>query len=310
MTPCYNDYSSFIKKRFGERVQKISIDAGFTCPNRDGSKSTGGCIYCDNAAFNPAYASRSKSITDQLQEGIAYFSEKYPSQKYIAYFQSFTNTYAPVQTVKEKIEEALSCKGVAGVSVATRPDCISDEILEMLAGFNKRHFITVEYGVESTYDSTLKTINRCHSWNDSIQAIRKTAFFGLYCGVHLIIGLPGETEADFLNHAVNISRLPVNFLKLHQLQILSGTTAEKLFSEKPELFTILSVDEYSDLMCSFVARLHPDIVIERFTGESPPERVIAPRWNKIKNFEVTEIIRRKLTERNIRQGIDYPALRP
>jgi len=310
MTAGYNDYSSFIKKRFGERVQKISVNAGFTCPNRDGSKGTGGCIYCDNTTFNPAYTSVHKPILEQINEGIAYFSEKYPAQKYITYFQSYTNTYASVQVVKERIQEALSCKEVVGVSVATRPDCISDEILEMLAGFSKRHFITVEYGVESTYDATLKTINRCHSWNDSVQAIRKTAFYGLYCSVHLIIGLPGENETDFLNHAVNISRLPVNFLKLHQLQILSGTAAEKLFNQKPELFKILSVDEYTDLMCRFVAKLHPEIIIERFTGESPPERVIAPRWDKIKNFEVTEIIRRKLAEKNISQGMDYPALRP
>lgn len=310
MTCLYNDYASWIKKQFGERVQKISVNAGFTCPNRDGSKSTGGCIYCDNTAFNPSFALHTHPVHQQLKEGIAYFSVKYPAQKYIAYFQSFTNTYAPVDVIRKKMEEALTVPGVIGISVATRPDCISDEILEMMAGFSKRYFITVEYGVESTNDPTLEIINRCHSWNDSINAIRKTAYYGLFCGVHMILGLPGETQEDFLTHADRISNLPVNFLKLHQMQILTDTAAENMYHDKPELFSIMNVDEYTDLACRFLTRLHPQIIVERFSGESPHERVIAPMWNRIKNFELTEIIRRKLKEREWCQGMYIKGLCP
>ena len=302
MSGSYNDYSGYIKNKFGTRVQKISVNTGATCPNRDGTKGTGGCIYCDNEAFNPAYALSSKTISQQLTEGIQYFSKKYPSQKYIAFFQSFTNTYQPVDIIRKNVEEALSYPGVVGVSLATRPDCVSDEILEMLSGFAKKHFIVVEYGVESSLNKTLELINRCHTWEDSIDAIRRTSGYGLKTCAHLIIGLPGETEKDFIHHAQEISKLPVDFIKMHQLQILSGTQASELYKKDPEIFRIFSVDDYTDIMCGFITHLSPSIIIERFSGESTPGRVIAPKWNRKKNFEITEIIRSKLKERNLTQG--------
>ena len=302
MAQLYNDYSGFIKKQFGCRVQKISVSAGFTCPNRDGNKGTGGCIYCDNSAFNPSYINQQKSISQQLKDGIDYFAVKYPSQKYIAYFQSYTNTYSSADIIKAKIEEAINYPGIAGISVATRPDCINDEILQMLAEYTMKCFVAVEYGVESTIDKTLELINRCHSWSDSVNAINKTASYGISTCAHLIIALPGENENDFIHHVKELSVLPVSFVKFHQLQILSQTPVAKMYSENPELFRIYNVDEYCDLMCELISHLNPRIIIERFTGESPPERVIAPKWNKIKNFEVTEIIHRKLAKKGIRQG--------
>jgi len=305
MQQLYNDYSGFIKNKFGCRVQKISVNTGLTCPNRDGSKGTGGCIYCNNESFNPAYALGSKTITQQLDEGINYFSKKYPSQKYIAYFQSFSNTYESADSIKKRIEEALSFRNIVGISIATRPDCINDEILEMLASFSKKYFFVIEYGIESSINRTLEQINRCHSWEDSVNAIRKTSYYGIYSCAHLIIGLPGEAEEDYISHAKEISKLPVNFIKLHQLQILKGTKAEEMYISKPELFLIPSLEEYTDIICEFISNLSPDIIIERFTGESPPEMVVAPKWNRIKNFEVTEIIRKKLKERGIYQGKSY-----
>ncbi|MFH2142036.1 MAG: TIGR01212 family radical SAM protein [Bacteroidota bacterium] len=298
----YNDYSSWIRDTFGERVQKISINAGFTCPNRDGSKGTGGCTYCDNSSFNPAYCSPNKRITEQLEEGISFFNKKYPAQKYFAYFQAYSNTYENISVIKNLFEEALSYPGIIGLSVATRPDCLPDEIIYYLSELNKKTHLTVEIGAESTLNKTLVRINRGHSWEDSITAINKLADSQINTTVHLILGLPGESIDDILNHAIEISKFPIKFLKLHQMQILKNTAILDDFVNNSNDFLSFTVDEYLSLCISFLELLSPDIIIERFTSESRLNSVIAPNWGGVKNFEITEKVVKKMKELNTWQG--------
>lgn len=298
----YNDYSSWIRNSFGERIQKISVNAGFTCPNRDGSNGTGGCTYCDNSSFNPAYCSPNKSITEQLAEGIAFFNKKYPAQKYIAYFQAYSNTYADIDILRQKFEEALLYKEVIGLSVATRPDCLNDQILEYLNELNCRTKLTVEIGVESTSDKSLLRINRGHCWQDSVNALTKLAGFNIRTGVHLILGIPGEDESEILNHAKVISELPFTFLKLHQMQILKGTAMAEDYENNAKDFLPLTAESYILLCVRFLELLSSEIVIERFTSESPLSSIISPDWGGIKNFEISEKIIRKMKELNTWQG--------
>lgn len=298
----YNNYSNWIKKFFNERVQKISVDAGFTCPNRDGSKGTGGCIYCDNLTFTPEYCSQTKSITKQLDEGIAFFNKKYPTQQYIAYFQNYTNTYSDLNNLKELYLEALSHEKVVGIAISTRPDCVDNGSLELLSELSEKYFVTIEFGVESTLNKTLHLLNRCHTFEDSIYAITKASKLGIRICSHLIIGLPGENNLQIIEHAKQLSLLPINILKLHQLQVIKGTKLEELFIHNKNLIKIYSVDEYVDLTIDFLEHLSPEIIIERFTSESPLEKVIAPKWGGLKNFEIVDKIRKRLIERNTWQG--------
>lgn len=301
-TENYNSYSKWIRKIFNERVQKISVDAGFTCPNRDGSKGTGGCIYCDNLTFSPEYCSQTKSITQQLDEGIAFFNKKYPSQQYIAYFQNYTNTYSDLKKLEELYLEALSHEKVVGIAVSTRPDCVDNGALELLAELSKSHFVTIEFGVESTSNKTLNLLNRCHSFEESKNAITKSATLGLQIGVHLILGLPDEDHAQIIGHAKELSKLPINIIKLHQLQVIKGTKLADLYFNNPDIIKLYSIEEYVDLTIDFLENLSPEIIIERFTSESPLNKVIAPKWGGLKNFEIVDKIRKRLVERNTWQG--------
>lgn len=298
----YNNYSNWIKKFFNERVQKISVDAGFTCPNRDGSKGTGGCIYCDNLTFSPEYCSQTKSITKQLDQGITFFNKKYPTQQYIAYFQNYTNTYSDLNKLKELYLEALSHEKVVGIAISTRPDCVDNGALELLAELSEKHFVTIEFGIESASNKTLQLLNRCHTFEDSIYAITKASKLGLRICAHLIIGLPGENKEQIIEHAKQLSLLPINILKLHQLQVIKGTKLEELFKQNNDFIKIYSVEEYVDLTIDFLENLSPEIIIERFTSESPLEKVIAPKWGGLKNFEIVDKIRKRLVERNTWQG--------
>jgi len=303
----YNDYSTWIRKQFNERVQKISVDAGFTCPNRDGTKGLGGCIYCDNKAFSPTYCSSGKSITQQLNEGIDFFSEKYLAQKYIAYFQSYTNTYADINILEKYYNEALSHPKVIGLAISTRPDCVNDDILNLISQLSKMHFVTLEFGVESTSNETLKLINRCHTFEDSKNAILKASGLGIKIAAHLILGLPGENKKQIVKHAEIISSLPISILKLHQLQIIKDTKLAELYQQNSEFIKLYTANEYVDLAIDFIEQLSPDIIIERFTSESPCEKIIAPNWNGLKNFEVVDKIRKRLIERDTWQGKFYYA---
>lgn len=310
----YNGYSGWIKRNFGCRVQKISVNAGFTCPNRDGTKSTGGCIYCDNNSFTPPYCNPAKSVSQQIEEGIKYFSAKYPAQKYIAYFQPFSNTYAPINVLCKLFEEVLSHKNVVGLSVSTRPDCIDEDSLVLLKNISQKYFVSIEYGVETTYDKTLAVLNRCHTYRDAVNAVILTNKYNLHICLHLILGLPGESGADFIKHAENISTLPFSSLKIHQLQILEGTRLGEMYKSGENIASscgngphVFTVEEYIDVTVDFLEYLAPHIIIERFASESHGNRIIAPKWNGIKNYQITEMIKKRLKERETFQGRLYPA---
>ncbi len=283
----YLDYSTWMRQRFPFRVQKISIDAGFSCPNRDGSISRGGCIFCDNRTFNPAYCNPRQSVASQIAEGKHFFARKYPTMKYLAYFQAYSNTYAPLERLKSLYEEALAQEDVVGLVIGTRPDCISDEILDYLEELNKRTFLIVEYGIESANDDTLKFINRGHDFETSRRAITQTHERGILVGGHIIIGLPGEDAAESLRQAPIISSLPLDFLKIHQMQIIRGTRLAELYAAEP--FHLYTIEEYINLISKYIRLLREDLVIERFVSQSPSELLIAPRWG-LKNHEFVNMI--------------------
>ena len=289
----YKDYSHWIREQFPFRVQKISVDAAFSCPNRDGRLSLGGCTFCDNKTFNPSYCDRGKSITQQLEEGKAFFAKKYPEMKYLAYFRAYSNTYAPLEELKRKYEEALAVDDVVGLVIGTRPDCVSDEALDYLQQLNQRTFLIVEYGIESANDNTLRRINRGHTFDCSRQAIIKAHQRGIITCGHIILGLPGEDEEEMLHQASTISQLPLDILKLHQLQIIKGTPLAKEYEAHP--FHVFSAEEYVNLVIRYVSKLRNDLVLERFVSQSPPNMVIAPKWG-LKNHEFTDLLNKRIRE--------------
>ena len=304
----YNDFSQFLKKHFPFKVQKISLNAGFTCPNRDGTKGKGGCTYCNNQTFNPDYCKTEKSITQQLEEGKRFFAHKYPDMRYLAYFQAYTNTYQEIEELKKKYEEALSVPGVVGLVIGTRPDCMPDELLDYLEQLNKTTFLLVEYGVESTSDETLKRINRGHSFEESKQAIERTASRGILTGAHIILGLPGEKHDEIVQQAELLSELPLTTLKIHQLQLIRGTKMAHEYAMQPLDFQLFHhVDEFIDLVIDYVEHLRDDIVIERFISQSPRNLLIAPDWG-LKNFEITASIQKRRKESGAYQGKKYKIL--
>ncbi|MGI6047902.1 MAG: TIGR01212 family radical SAM protein [Petrimonas sp.] len=297
----YRDFSEFLLQKFSYKVQKISINAGFTCPNRDGSKGRGGCTYCNNQSFSPGYGKPTKTISEQLADGIEFFSHKYPEMKYLAYFQSYTNTYDSVEKLIAMYEEALAYPNVAGLVVSTRPDCMPNELLDYFEELNKKTFVLLEYGVESTLNKTLERVNRQHTFEESIEAIRKTAEKEIPVGAHLILGLPSETDDDILGHAQKLSELPLTTVKLHQLQIIRGTAMAKEYALLPESFYIFELEEYIDLCVDFAEQLNPNFYIERFASQSPKSLLIAPNWG-LKNYELTEKVVKRFRERNTWQG--------
>ncbi|MDD3489732.1 MAG: TIGR01212 family radical SAM protein [Paludibacter sp.] len=305
----YLNYNQVLKNEFSERVQKISVNAGFTCPNRDGSRGIGGCTYCNNQTFSPEYCKPTKSITQQIEEGVQFFHHKYESQIYLAYFQSYTNTYDSIDKLKAIYEEALKHPKVVGIVVGTRPDCVNDEILDYFAELSKRCYVMIEYGIESTDDRTLEFINRGHDYACAVEAIKATAARGIRTGAHLILGLPGENRQKILSHADRVSELPLTALKLHQLQLVKKTKMAHQFAEHPEWFHLYTADEYIDLVIDFIERLNPKIAIERMVSQSPPAFLIAPDW-KLKNFEFIMKVEKELIRRNTWQGRYYKKKRP
>jgi len=302
----FNAYSEYIKKRFGGRVQKVTVDAGFTCPNRDGTKGAGGCTYCDNKAFNPSYCDPGKPIIQQIREGIEFHAARYRRAKnFLVYFQPFSNTYAPLAVLKEKYSEALSFTGVAGLVIGTRPDCVDDEKLEYLATLAKEWYIQVEYGVETHNNETLKRINRGHDEELAEQMIRKTHEYGISTGAHYIFGLPGESMEEMFRTGDVISRLPLDSVKFHQLQIVKGTRMEQEFSENPAAFHSFTLDGYIDFIIRFIEKLNPSIVIERFTSEMPPKFLNIANMGLVRYDEVLRRIEAELEKRNSYQGKFY-----
>ena len=301
----YNDFSSFVRRKFNGRVQKVSIDAGFTCPNKDGTKGVGGCTYCNNNTFNPDYCKPIKPIKQQIREGIDFFNKKYKTQKYLAYFQAFTNTYAPLEDLKKMYSEALDHPKVIGLVIATRPDCINIETLDYLESLSKKGiFIKLEFGLESTLDKTLDLINRCQKHEDAVKAFSLANNRGLHLGAHLILGLPGESREDMLNHAKKISKLPVDTLKIHHLQIVKHTMMAVQFKKNPNFFKFFELEEYVDLVIDFLEILNPKIIIERFFSESPSRMLIHPKYG-LKNFEVKHLVEKQLEKRNTYQGKSF-----
>ena len=305
----YNDYGSFLQQHFAGKVQKISINGGFTCPNRDGTVGRGGCTFCNNQTFNPDYCRSELSVTEQLQEGIRFFARKYPTMRYLAYFQAYTSTYDNIDRLIARYEEALSVEGVVGIIIGTRPDCMPPAVLDYLAQLAQRTFVTVEYGVESTIDTTLQRINRGHDYASAVEAITRTAQAGIITGAHLILGLPGESRNDMLSHATRLSQLPLHTIKLHQLQLIRGTVMGNEYEIHPQQFDIPDIDTYIDLAIDFTELLRPDIVIERFVSQSPAELLLAPHWG-VKNHEFTARLLCRMRERDAYQGSRWQASTP
>jgi len=302
----FNAYSNYFRSLYGARVQKVSIDAGFTCPNRDGSKGFGGCTYCNNDAFNPSYCQPAKSVSGQIREGIKFHKWRYnEAVSYLAYFQAYSNTYAPLATLKRLYEEALSYPGIVGLIIGTRPDCIDEEKLEYLKELSERCYLAVEYGIESCYNKTLKRINRGHTFEDAVWAVGRTASLGINTGAHFIFGLPGETREEMLKEVDIISGLPIKTVKFHQLQIIKGTGMEIEFKNNPGDFELFTWEEYLDFFISFLERLNPAIVVERFTGEAPPRFLTGEGWGKKRTDQIVNLIEKRLEELNTWQGRLY-----
>ena len=299
----YNSYSEYFKQQFGGRVQKISIDAGFTCPNRDGTLSTGGCTFCSNQAFNPSYCQPEKSIRQQIEEGIEFHQRRYRrASQYLAYFQAFSNTYKPLEELQALYQQALEIPGVIGLVVGTRPDLIQEDLLNYFNLIQKTHYVMLEYGVESVYDETLRRVNRGHNFATAETAIRMTAQHGIPCGAHFIFGLPGETKAMMLHAAEVISRLPLTTVKFHQLQIFKNTKMAEEYLSHPEDFHLFDLEEYIDFVIDFAERLNPRIVIERFAGEVPPRFLVSEPWMKLRYDQVLTRIEQRMEERDTWQG--------
>ena len=307
----FNSYSNYFTKQFGGRVQKISIDAGFSCPNRDGIISTGGCTFCSNEAFNPSYCRPEKPIKQQIEEGIAFHQRRYRrASKYLAYFQPFSNTYKPLEKLKGIYQQALEMPEIAGIVIGTRPDLVDEQILQYLNKIQQTHYVMLEYGVESIYDETLLRVNRGHDFATAERAIRLTAQYGIPCGAHFIFGLPGETKAMMLDAADIISRLPLTTVKFHQLQIFKDTKMAEEYQQHPENFHLFDLEEYIDFVIDFAERLNPDIVIERFAGEVPPRYLVSEPWMKLRYDEVLARIEKRMEERETWQGRYYQDITP
>ncbi len=299
----YNAYAQYFKSLFGGRVQKISVDAGFTCPNRDGSIARGGCTYCNNDAFNPSYCNPEKPISKQITEGIEFHKVRYRrADKYLVYFQPYSNTYATLRELKKLYETALDQPGVIGLVIGTRPDCIDDEKLKYIKHLAENNYIIIEYGIESIYNSTLDRINRHHTYEKSVEAIHKTAEYGINTGAHFIFGLPGETREMMMSYANEVSKLPLTTIKFHQLQIVEGTKMAKDYHSNPGDYDLFSFDEYINFIVKLTERLNPDFIIERFAGEVPPKYLSGPGWGLIRNDQINIAIENELNKRNTWQG--------
>ena len=284
--PYFKDYADFLSERFDGKVQKITINAGFTCPNRDGTLGRGGCAYCNNSSFSPMTGADVRSVSRQIEDGKRFFAKKYPQMRYLAYFQSYTNTYGETERLMSLYSEALSDSDVVGLIIGTRPDCMPDSLLSRLAGLNKSKTVIIEYGAESSHDSTLAAVNRCHDWATTADAVMRTHQAGLAVGLHFILGLPGETHDMMMTTVDRASRLPIDCIKFHQLQIVRGTRLASDYLSGRQPLTLFDVDEYIDLCVEIVSRIRKDIAIERFVSQSPDSLLIAPRWG-LKNYEFT-----------------------
>lgn len=302
----FNAYAQYFQNLMGERVQKVTIDAGFTCPNRDGKVARGGCTYCNNDSFNPSYNTPAKTVELQVEEGIEFHANRYRrANKFLAYFQAYSNTYTSLENLKRIYAPALEKDEIVGLVVGTRPDCMDDEKLKFFADISKTHYVIIEYGIESIYNKTLKRINRGHTYEQSVEMIEKTAAAGVKVGSHLIFGLPGESREEMMAEAEIISKLPLNNIKFHQLQIIIDTAMQKEYLKYPERYNLFGLEEYIQFMVNFVEKLNPNFVVERFAGEVPPRFLVSPSWGKIRNDQILQRIEKELEHRDSWQGKFY-----
>ncbi len=292
MNGLYKDYSDFLAEHFDGKIQKLSVDVGFTCPNRDGLSGTGGCIYCNNMAFSPDWEKRRLPVAEQLERGRRFFARKYPSMRYLAYFQSYTSTYAPIDDLIASYEEALAAPDVVGIVIGTRPDCMPDELLQRLKLLPGKVFI--EFGAESSHNNTLELINRCHTWECTEDAVKRTAAAGFPVGLHFILGLPGETEAMMAETVCRAGSLPISTIKFHQLQILRGTRLAQI-ADTLDIPTY-TAEEYAALCARLLGHLRSDIAVERFVAQAPADMLISPRWG-LKNYQFTALLRKYLEQK-------------
>jgi len=301
----FNAYSNHSKKIFGSRIQKVSINAGFTCPNRDGSIGRGGCTYCNNNAFSPSYCTTDKSVIQQIEHGVNFHKTRYKgSPSYLAYFQSYSNTYDSLDKLKTLYSQALNHPNVIGLVIGTRPDCVDDAKLDYFQSLAENLYVSIEYGIESCYDKTLKRINRGHDFETAVKAIEKTANRNLNIGSHLIFGLPGESHQEMMEEANILSKLPLNYIKFHQLQIVKDTIMAKEFQDTPENFKLFGMDEYLEFFANFIEKLNPDFVVERFVGEAPPAFILNKQWG-LRNDQIINKFEKILEERDSWQGKYY-----
>ena len=296
----FNSYAGYFRRLFGCRVQKLSVNAGFTCPNRDGTIGEGGCTFCNNGAFTPSYCMPSKSVGQQIAEGIEFHRNRYRSaQRYLVYFQAFSNTYAPLERLKRLYDEALAHPGVAGIVVGTRPDCVDERKLDYFAGLARDRYVALEYGIESTFDATLRAVNRGHDFACARRAVEMTAARGLHVGAHFILGLPGETDAMLLDQVERINALPLTTVKFHQLQVFRATPMAAEYDAAPERFRFWEPEEYIDLFVEILRRLRPGVVVERFASEAPPRYHYGRNWGLVRNEQLLAMLEKRLEERQI-----------
>lgn len=307
----WNSYANHFRRRFGRRMQKLSVDAGFTCPNRDGTLGSGGCTFCCNAAFTPSYCSAQKSITQQIEEGIEFHARRYrEAQRYLVYFQSFSNTYAPIEVLRDRYEEALAHPLVEGLVIGTRPDCVDPQKLDYLAKLAERHYVAIEYGIESVWDESLRRIGRGHDFATAERAVQMSAERGLQVGGHFILGLPDESEERIVEGIERINRLPLTTVKFHQLQLFRGTAMAAEYDAHPERFRFWTVESYIDFVVDLMQRLRPDLVVERFASEAPPRFHHGPNWGLVRNEQLWAMLEKRLIERDTYQGEFFIHLPP
>jgi radical SAM protein (TIGR01212 family) len=299
----YFSYKDYLIKHFGIRVQKLAIDAGFSCPNRDGTVGWGGCTYCDNRAFNPSYCTQEKPIKQQLEEGIEFHKNRYRgADGYLAYFQAFSNTYSSLEQLIKIYQSAIEHPEIKGIVVGTRPDCLEDKKLDFFAELSKKMFVSLEIGIESIHDETLRRINRGHDFQCAVEVLQKIKERNIHAGAHFIFGLPGETPEMWMEDVKTINQLPLSSIKFHQLQIIKGTKMEQEYLANPSIFYPFSMDSYIDFIVDFVEKLNPKFSIERFAGEVPPRFLSVNHWGTTRYDVVLQMIIKEFERRGTRQG--------
>lgn len=302
MTRRYNDFSTYLRKQFGCRVQRITIDAGFSCPNRDGTLSSSGCLFCDGKGSGTGAAAKGQSIREQIQQAKARVAARYKAKKFLAYFQAFTNTYAPCETLRKRYDEAVADPDMVGLAIGTRPDCVDEEKLRLIEGYTATHMVWMEYGLQSMHNRTLRAINRGHTFEDFVRSVQWTQGRNILICAHVILGLPGESKEDILDTASALADLGIDGIKIHSLYVLQETPLARLY--QTGVFKALDEDTYVDWVVAFLERLAPEVVVQRLTGDPNPRRLLTPSWS-LQKQRVLSLIWKTLEDRDTCQAKGY-----